>query len=155
MSDLPRFAELKAKTYFSFLTGASSPEELIRRAAELGLTALGIADRNGVYGIPKAYQAKKEFPELKLLVGAEVLLSMPTGERRKLTIHARDRKGYGLLCRMLTTAHADKPKGGAILRWDEFVDHLARPESRGWVALPDEASSSARSWRADSSPLCG
>src|SRR5947209_4762648 len=72
------YAELSGKTCFSFLRGASHPEELIRRAAQLGLKAIGIVDLNGVYGVPKAYQARKEFPGLKLLVGAEISLS-PAG----------------------------------------------------------------------------
>jgi error-prone DNA polymerase len=131
-----RYAELKAKTHYSFLTGASSPEELIRKSAELGLAALAIADRNGVYGIPKAYQAKKAHPDLKLIVGAEVRIVFSPGVETNLTLHARDRKSYGLLCRLLTAAHADKPKGEAYLRWEELSDFLSKSESRGWIALP-------------------
>ncbi|MFL5813017.1 MAG: error-prone DNA polymerase [Bdellovibrionia bacterium] len=135
-----KYAELKAKTHYSFLMGASSPEELVQKAAQLGLEAIGIADLNGVYGIPKAYQAKKAHPKLKLIVGAEIRVRMPLrgdmqGESL-LTLHARDRKAYGLLCRLLTAAHADKPKGEAYVEWKEFTDFLSRPQSKGWIALP-------------------
>jgi error-prone DNA polymerase len=131
-----KYAELKAKTHYSFLMGASSPEELVQKAAQLGLEAIGIADLNGVYGIPKAYQARKAHPELKLIVGAEIKVRMPIEGETLLTLHARDRKAYGLLCRLLTAAHADKPKGEAYVEWKEFTDFLSRPESKGWIALP-------------------
>jgi error-prone DNA polymerase len=135
-----KYAELKAKTHYSFLMGASSPEELVQKAAQLGLEAIGIADLNGVYGIPKAYQSKKAHPDLKLIVGAEVRVRLPLKSEMAgqtlLTLHARDRKAYGLLCRLLTAAHADKPKGEAYVEWKEFSDFLSRPESKGWIALP-------------------
>ncbi len=50
------FAELAAKSNFSFLEGASHPEELVAAAAELGLSAIGIADRDGIYGLVRAYR---------------------------------------------------------------------------------------------------
>ncbi len=130
------FIELKCRTNYSFLRGASQPSEIIARAAALNLPAVGIADRNGVYGIPKAYLALKDHPSVRLITGAEVILAdaLPP-----ITFLARDRKGYGLLCRMLTAAHADKPKGEARLTWAELTDFLSRPESRGLIALPEPA----------------
>lgn len=139
-----RYAELKAKTHYSFLTGASSPEELVQKAAQLGLTAIGIADRNGVYGIPKAYQARKSHTDLKLIVGAEVCVRFSPESQTFLTLHARDRKAYGLLCRMLTAAHADKPKGEAYIEWHELSQFLSRSESKGWIALPSDFDSIER-----------
>ena len=53
------YVELCCKTNFSFLTGASTPRELVDRAYSLGMPALAITDDNGVYGIPKAYSATK------------------------------------------------------------------------------------------------
>ncbi len=128
------YAELRCKTCYSFLEGASQPEELIDRAAVLGLRALALTDRGGVYGVPKAYRASKHHPALKLIVGAEVPFDE---DRPPITLLARDRAAYGLLCRTLTAAHADRPKGEPVLRWLEFLSLMERPESRGLVALPE------------------
>src|SRR5579863_2882199 len=71
------FVELLARTHYSLLQGASSPREMVDRAREMGGTALGIADRNGVYGIPKAYEAwKAHAGSFKLIVGAELTLDL-------------------------------------------------------------------------------
>src|SRR4051812_45620392 len=111
------YAELRCRTHYSFLRGASHPHELVDRAAELGLNALAITDRDGVYGMPKAYKASRAHPGLKLLVGAELTLAtLP-----RLTLIAADRAGYGLLCRMLTASHAGQEKGKAALSWQEFL----------------------------------
>ena len=86
----PAYAELAVTTNFSFLRGASHPEELVRQAAALGLAGLGIADRNSVAGVVRAYGAAEELnreirrlnrehgthaPELKLLVGARLVFA--------------------------------------------------------------------------------
>src|SRR5215831_4368725 len=65
------YAELHCKTNFSFLEGASHPDELVHRAAELGYRALAITDRNSLAGIVRAHVAAKEM-QLKLLIGAEL-----------------------------------------------------------------------------------
>ena len=57
---LPAYAELHCLTNFSFLRGASHPEELVAQAKELGLSALGICDRDGLYGAARAYSVAKE-----------------------------------------------------------------------------------------------
>jgi len=105
------YCELECKTNFSFLRGASHPEELITRAAELGLPALAISDFDGVYGIPKAYWCAKDIPDFKLITGASINLE----DHPRLTLLARDRAAYGVLCRLLTAAHAGKEKGRARL----------------------------------------
>src|SRR5271167_3301196 len=97
-NNAPPYEVLKCKTNFSFLTGASHPDELIHQAAALGLSALAITDKDGVYGIPKAYNASKDYPHLKFIVGADVTLEDSPG----LTLLAQNRKDYGLLCRLLT-----------------------------------------------------
>ena len=68
------YAELRAASAFSFLDGASLPEDLIERAAELELPAVALVDRNGVYGAPRFYQAAKQ-AGVRALVGAEVAMS--------------------------------------------------------------------------------
>jgi len=128
-----RYAELLCRTHYSFLRGASHPRELVDRAAELGLAALAVTDRDGVYGMPKAYHASRSHPKLKLLVGAELTIE----KRASLRLLAIDRKGYGLMCRMLTASHADKPKGQASLTWQELTEYMGRNESQGLIALPN------------------
>ncbi len=130
------FAELKCKTNFSFLRGASHPEELIHRASEIGLTAVAITDRDGVYAIPKAYQAIQNYPHLKLIVGADLSLE----NHPRLTLLAQNRKAYGLLCRILTASHADRPKGEPLLSLGQFYKLLTLPGNDGLVALPEEQS---------------
>lgn len=130
------YAELLCRTHYSFLRGASHPHELVNRAAELGLSALGIVDRNGVYAIPKAYVAAKSHPKLKLIVGAEVTLEgLPF-----LNLLALDRQGYGLMCRILTESHRGKPKGGASLDFSLFRSLMDRPGRTKLVAIPQLSS---------------
>ena len=131
LTSMDSYAELECKTNFSFLRGASHPEELIDRAAELGLTAIALNDFDGVYGIPKAFWRAKSYPELKLITGGCVNIE---GHPR-LTLLARDRAAYGLLCRLLTASHAGKEKGGALLRWDELVSFLHETPAEGLIAL--------------------
>lgn len=114
------FAELLGCSCYSFLRGGSHPEEMVQRAHELGLSALGLCDRDGLYGAARAHVAARELGQ-RLIVGAE--LSMGFGPRPpKLPKHADDRmptiallvedhRGYQNLCRLLTRAHADLPKG--------------------------------------------
>src|SRR5262245_3385891 len=66
-----RYVELHCKTNFSFLRGASHPDELVNRAVELGYSALGITDRNSLAGIVRAHVAAKA-AGLKLIIGAEI-----------------------------------------------------------------------------------
>ncbi|MES3036712.1 MAG: error-prone DNA polymerase [Bdellovibrionota bacterium] len=124
------YAELKAKTNFSFLEGASHPEELIKTAHALGITALGINDRNGIYGIPKAYWAGKDLP-IKLIVGADVTMK----DYPSLTFLCRDKDSYAVLCRLITRSHADKEKGEAHLTFPELIAQLEDPRSKNLLCL--------------------
>lgn len=129
-----RYAELKCRTHYSFLQGASHPAELVERAHALGLEALAITDRDGVYGIPKAYSASKRLPPgsgLKLITGAELRLGQGLP---RLTLLATHRAAYGLMCRLLTASHEGKPKGQAALEWARFrafMDASQFEEGRG------------------------
>ncbi|RZA06128.1 MAG: PHP domain-containing protein, partial [Proteobacteria bacterium] len=128
------FAELRCKSNFSFLRGASDAREYIERAEHLGLSAVAITDANGVYGLPRAYEVLKHHPSVKLICGAEITIegSPP------LTLLAQNRAAYGLLCRLLTAAHAGKAKGGACLSWAELEEGLGAHEGRGGlIALPE------------------
>jgi error-prone DNA polymerase len=105
-----RYAELRCKSCFSFLEGASQPEELVRRAAELGLSALALTDVNGLYGVVKAW-AEARRVGIPILVGAELEvagLAPPAGTGAaggRLVLLAQDREGYAGLCRLITRAH--------------------------------------------------
>ena len=132
----PPYAELHLASAFSFLDGASQPEDLVAQAARLELPAVALVDRNGVYGAPRFYKAARE-AGIKALVGAEVVVgsssSMPaaphpltrtpaTGgralQRERLTLLVESRAGYRNLCRLLTAAARDRPKGEPWADWD-------------------------------------
>jgi error-prone DNA polymerase len=137
----PRYAELRCKSCFSFLRGASHPEELARTAAELGLSALALADVNGLYGAVRAHaEAKRQ--GLPLVVGAELaVVDVVRGgsAAMPLVLLAQDREGYAQLCRLLSEAHCGAPPGGegAPVR-REAVDvpfRVVAERARGLFAL--------------------
>ena len=121
-----RYAELRCKSNFSFLEGASHPEELVDRAADLGLEALALTDRNGLYGVVRAH-ARARKRGLSLLVGAEMTCDgLGPGGAARLLLLAADREGYARLCRLVTEAHRGEPIDAA-----GAVDAVARrPEAR-------------------------
>lgn len=136
------FIELRCKTNFSFLRGASHPEELIKKAIELGYPALGIADDNGVYGIPKAYWAARNAytqqtikTPFKLIVGADLKIK----DQPRVTLLAPDRASYGHLCRLITEAHKDKPKGDCFLDSTHLAEFILNYKSN-LIAIPDVGS---------------
>ena len=103
------YVELCARSNFSFLQGASSPEALVRRAVELGYDALGITDRDGLYGIVRAHEAAHE-AGLRLVVGCELTID-GSGSPWTLLVHVENHVGYTHLCRVLTESHHRHPKG--------------------------------------------
>jgi error-prone DNA polymerase len=117
--------ELRTRSAFSFLDGASNPEDLIERAAELGHERLGIGDRDGFYGIPRFHAAARK-AGLREIVGAE--LSDLDGH--PLLLLAENPHGYANLSRLLTVAQSHAPKGSARVHWDEVEEH-----AEGLVAL--------------------
>ena len=121
------FTELKCKTNFSFLRGASSAEEYIAQASKLGMKAIAITDCNGVYALPRAYESIQSFnPDLKLIAASEITVA----EHPPLTLLAKTRKGYGLLCRIITMVHADKEKATGFILFSELIDLLQSFEGR-------------------------
>ena len=100
------YAELHALSNFTFLRGASHPEELVETAAMLGYEALAITDECSMSGIVRAHMAAKAVG-LKLIVGSE--LHLRSG--RKLVVLARNRNGYAALCRLITAARRAAKKG--------------------------------------------
>jgi len=114
------YVELRCKTNFSFLEGASHPDELVNRATELGYAALAITDRNSVSGVVRAHAAAKH-TGLKLLIGTEITpVDGPT-----LTLLATDREAYGRMCRLLTLGCRRTKKGHCQLALDDVADQAA------------------------------
>ena len=106
------FTELHARSAFSFLRGASSPEEMVTRAAELGMTHLALTDRDGVYGSARAHHKAKELG-LQAIVGCELTMECDC----VLPVIVRTRRGYKNLCQMLTQAHLSAAKGQSRVTW--------------------------------------
>src|SRR5271156_125254 len=111
------YAELAVTTNFSFLRGASHPQEMVARADELGLTAVGIADRNSFAGVVRAYHAWKERKSIKLLVGTRLVT---VGGFEVLT-YPMDRQAYGRLCRLLTQGNRKAKKGECHLTFEDVL----------------------------------
>ncbi len=95
------YVELHAHSAYSFLDGASLPEELAARAASLGYDALALTDHDGVHGSLEFAHAAKHLG-LRAITGAEITLA----GGRHVTLLCEDRRGYANLCRILTAAHA-------------------------------------------------
>jgi error-prone DNA polymerase len=105
------YVELHCHSAYSFLDGASHPEELAARAAELGYEALALTDHDGVYGSLEFAHAAKAFG-VRPITGAEVTLA----DGSHLTLLVETPQGYSNLCRLLTAAHAGtRPKEGELL----------------------------------------
>ena len=101
------FVELHCHSNFSFLDGASHPHELAERAAELEMPALAITDTGGVYGAVRFMQAARRLG-VRPLIGAELEI-----DGDPVRILARSKRGYSQLCRLLSHAHKEQPKGKA------------------------------------------
>jgi error-prone DNA polymerase len=144
------YIELHTSSAFSFLRGASLPETLIERAASLGYPALALLDRDGVYGLPRFYQAAKS-AGVRAIVGAELTISRAdAGTLRtafsgdtssavwdlrpgawNLPLLVESQEGWRNLCRLVTRMKLRAPKGEGALTLDEFEGLTS-----GLVALP-------------------
>ncbi|WP_029057998.1 error-prone DNA polymerase [Stappia stellulata] len=111
------YAELCAATNFSFLRGASHPEELVRQAAALGLAGLGICDRNSLAGVVRAHMAAKEIG-LQLVIGCRLGFCDGTPD---ILAWPRERQAYGRLTRLLTIGNRRAPKGECHLTLEDLV----------------------------------
>ena len=122
----PGFAELHAVSNFSFLRGASHPEELVRTAAALGYRAIAIADECTLAGIVKAHLAASE-AGIQLLVGAEFRFSHTAGSSTPvhLVLIAPDRRAYGQLATLIARARRRSPKGEYALTLADFEGSVA------------------------------
>jgi error-prone DNA polymerase len=114
------YAELDVTTNFSFLRGASHPDELVYRAAELGTAAIAITDVNSVAGVVRAHQAAKQCG-IKLCIGARLRFT----DAPNVLVWVENRDGYANLCRLLTTGKRRAEKGSCILQLNDLLDSPA------------------------------
>src|ERR1051325_5762533 len=135
----PDYIELRCRSAFSFLRGASLPEQLAEDAPNAGIRAMALLDRDGVYGAPRFFFKAKE-TGLRSIIGVE--LTMEDGSI--LPLLAQNRAGYQNICRITTRAHLRSEKGKAAVWWHELPEF-----SEGLVALTgDEEGPLARAFGA-------
>ena len=113
---LPPYAELHCLSNFSFLRGASHPEELVERAHALGYAALALTDECSVAGVVRAHLAARD-AGLKFVIGSEFTLS----DGLKLVLYATDRATYGDLAQLITRGRRNATKGSYALTRDDVV----------------------------------
>ena len=133
------YAELHAHSNFSFLDGASSPEELLEEAARLQLHALALTDHDGLYGVVHLAEASEGHSEVHTIFGAELSLELskpqngaadPEGSH--LVVLARKEEGYHRLARALTAGQlAGKEKGRPLY----VLEELSAEADGHWVIL--------------------
>ncbi len=122
------YAELLAASAFSFLEGASHPNDLVTQAAALGHGGIGIADKNTVAGVVQAHVAAKG-AELRLLVGSRLVLQ----DAPELVCYPENRAGWAKLCRLLSIGKTRAKKGACAL---DFADVLAHAQDQVFIAVP-------------------
>jgi error-prone DNA polymerase len=138
---LPAYAELHCRSNFTFLMGASHPEELVERAIALGYTALAITDECSLAGVVRAHVAARERP-LHLIVGAEMRLT-PVAEPSaggprlplRLVLLAQSRRGYGNLSQWITVARRRAVKGSYLAHASDLEGRV--PHAPMLAGLPD------------------
>ena len=147
---IPNYAELHCLSNYTFLRGASDPEELVERAVELGYSALALTDECSIAGVVRAHVAAKK-TKLKLVIGSEITLA----DGMKLVLLVKDIRGYEMLCELITRARRAAPKGEYRLAREDFPESteglmalwiprldpgplpasaVARDDGGGWVA---------------------
>ncbi|MBN8633041.1 MAG: PHP domain-containing protein, partial [Rhodobacterales bacterium] len=149
------FVELSALTNFTFLTGASHPEEMVMRAAEMGMPAIAVADVNSVAGIVRAHTKARELardggPKVRLIPAARVMLA----DGFQVTCLPRDRAGWGRLSRLLSLGRLRAAKGECrleladLLDWGEGMELLVLPPDQRLTLATVGEVMAAKSWRA-------
>jgi error-prone DNA polymerase len=130
------YAELHCHSNFSFLDGASSPEDLAEEATRLGIDALAITDHNGFYGVVRFAEAANEIG-LPTVFGSEITLDAPKSSAatpdpggRHLLIIARNPNGYARLARTITKAQMRVKKGRPKVQLSDIEGH-----HNDWVIL--------------------
>ncbi len=119
------YVELHCHSYFSLLDGASSPEKLIEEVSVLGMTSLALTDHDNLYGAVVFSQAALQ-AGIQPIFGAEVTLS----DGAHLTLLVESAQGWQNLCRLISTAQLNSPKGQSALPFDVLAQH-----TEGLIAL--------------------
>ena len=119
------YVPLWCKSNYSFLEGASHPEELVEEAARLGIRSLAITDRDGVYGVVRGHVRALELG-VHLIIGSEITLD----DDSTIVLLATDAAGYANLCRLISTGRLRCEKGESRVTWGEVCEHAG-----GLVAL--------------------
>lgn len=123
------YAELAVSSNFSFLRGASHPDELVTQAATLGYQAVAITDRNSIAGIVRGHVAAKEF-DIRFIVGVRLVLTCGF----ETLCFPKNRAAYGRLTKLLTKGNRRAEKGDCILEFDDLAD-LQRDHI--FIGVPD------------------
>jgi DNA-directed DNA polymerase III PolC len=147
---VPDYAELIGISNFSFLRGASHPEELVAAAIALGLNGLGLCDRNSFAGVVRGYVALRDHEarpaHFRYLVGVRLCFADGTPD---IIAYPKDRAAYGRLCKLLTLANQRGEKGRPLLHFADLFG-VALPEQEAgppenyaqgqlFILMPDEA----------------
>src|SRR5579862_7824788 len=111
------YVELHARSAFSFLQGASTPEDLVVAGADLGMPAMALLDRDGVYGAPRFHMATKK-AHMRAHIGSEITCT--NGKRYPLLCQTR--AGYRNLCRLVTRMKLRAKKGEGAATLDEIAE---------------------------------
>jgi error-prone DNA polymerase len=156
---LPFYAELHCCSNFSFLRGASHPEELVERAQALGYSALAITDEASLAGVVRAHKAARE-RGLQLIIGAEFRLADARQPGSRLVLLAQNRAGYGNLSALITLARRRSAKGEYRLYRNDFekpdlvaLRSGALPDCLAlWIAADADASAEEGRWLASHFP---
>ncbi len=122
---MTEYVELHCRSAFSFLRGASTPEQIAERAAQLQMPAVALCDRDGFYGAPRFFSRARELG-VRPIVGAEMTME----DGAVLPVLVESRAGYRHLCQLLTRAHLRNEKGKCSVRWAELPEF-----SEGLIAL--------------------
>ena len=119
-----RYAELHCLSNFTFLRGASHPEEQVKRAAELGYSGLALTDECSLAGVVRAHSVARELP-LQLIIGSEFKLDNDL----KMVVLAADRKAYGALTALISCGRRAADKGSYHLTRDDVSRCLGSSEN--------------------------
>ncbi len=132
------YVELHARSAFSFLRGASQPDELAEAAADRGVAAMAVCDRGGVYGSARHYRGAREVG-VRSIVGCE----LPMEDGSAVPVLVKTRQGYRNLCKLLTRSSLGREKGEGRVAWKDLPEF-----SEGLLALSgDEEGPLFRAWQ--------
>ncbi len=129
----PTYIEFVTRSNFSFLHGASHPEEIAATAARIGLTGFGLADRNSVAGVVRAHAALKDIDaKLRYHPGTRLVFADATPD---IIAYPKSRKGWGNLTRLLTLGNRRTQKGACHLTCKDLLEHVA---DLACIVMPDD-----------------